>query len=81
MSHGNLLDNQRIIAEVMGHTPELVASWDGDFFASWLPLYDDMGLIGPVLQRPSHRKRSPRGRVQRVTDTVRFLIRHFVMYS
>ncbi|MRH92369.1 SDR family NAD(P)-dependent oxidoreductase [Nocardia sp. SYP-A9097] len=49
ISHGNLLHNQRAIAAAMGHTPELVSSWDGFLYASWLPMFHDMGLIGPVL--------------------------------
>ncbi|WNF00876.1 SDR family NAD(P)-dependent oxidoreductase [Streptomyces luomodiensis] len=49
VSHRNLLHNQRATAEGMGHTPELVASWEGDLIGSWLPVYHDMGLIGPVL--------------------------------
>ncbi|MFD7845660.1 fatty acyl-AMP ligase, partial [Nocardia sp. NPDC059764] len=50
VTHRNLLHNQRVIAEAMDHTPERVASWDGSMFVSWLPMYHDMGLIGPVLQ-------------------------------
>ncbi|MFE3767909.1 SDR family NAD(P)-dependent oxidoreductase [Streptomyces sp. NPDC059122] len=50
VTHGNLLHNQQAIAEVMGHTPELAASWDGVLAVSWLPMFHDMGLIGPVLQ-------------------------------
>ncbi|MFB8007968.1 SDR family NAD(P)-dependent oxidoreductase [Nocardia sp. NPDC056000] len=50
VTHGNLLHNESGIAEAFAHTPELVADWPGDLFASWLPVFHDMGLIGPVLQ-------------------------------
>lgn len=50
VTHRNLLHNQQAIAEAMDHSPERVASWDGSCFVSWLPVYHDMGLIGPVLQ-------------------------------
>ncbi|MBB5911784.1 FkbH-like protein [Nocardia transvalensis] len=50
VTHGNLLHNQRAIGEVMDDSPEKVADWDGAAFSvSWLPMYHDMGLIGPVL--------------------------------
>ncbi|MFR9752784.1 SDR family NAD(P)-dependent oxidoreductase [Nocardia sp. 004] len=49
VSHGNLLHNERVIAEVMGHTPERLAQAGDWFMASWLPMFHDMGLIGPVL--------------------------------
>lgn len=49
VTHGNLLHNQRAIAETMDHTPERVAESDGAMFVSWLPTFHDMGLIGPVL--------------------------------
>ncbi|MEV8596060.1 fatty acyl-AMP ligase [Streptomyces sp. NPDC052012] len=49
VTHGNLLDNQRIITERMGHTPDALAAHAGELFVSWLPVYHDMGLIGPVL--------------------------------
>ncbi|RMI33426.1 type I polyketide synthase [Nocardia stercoris] len=49
VTHENLLDNQRAIAESFGHTPERVAACDRSLFVSWLPMYHDMGLIGPVL--------------------------------
>ncbi|MGW2744061.1 fatty acyl-AMP ligase [Streptomyces sp. NPDC001450] len=49
VTHGNLLDNQRVITERMGHTPEVLAAHDHELFVSWLPVYHDMGLIGPVL--------------------------------
>ncbi|MDR4481691.1 MAG: amino acid adenylation domain-containing protein [Nitrospirales bacterium] len=43
VSHGNLLDNERVIMEAFGHTGQTVV-------LGWLPLYHDMGLIGNVLQ-------------------------------
>lgn len=49
VTHGNLLDNERVIAERMGHTPDAIAAYDHELFVSWLPVYHDMGLIGPVL--------------------------------
>lgn len=49
VTHGNLLDNERVITERMGHTPDAVAEHDHEMFVSWLPVYHDMGLIGPVL--------------------------------
>ncbi|MCH0565754.1 fatty acyl-AMP ligase [Streptomyces sp. MUM 2J] len=49
VTHGNLLDNQHVITDRMGHTPEAIAEHDGEMFVSWLPMYHDMGLIGPVL--------------------------------
>ncbi|MFJ6725220.1 fatty acyl-AMP ligase [Streptomyces sp. NPDC091281] len=49
VTHGNLLDNERVITARMGHTPEAIAAHDGELFVSWLPVYHDMGLIGPVL--------------------------------
>ncbi|MFJ9865633.1 fatty acyl-AMP ligase [Streptomyces sp. NPDC101165] len=49
VTHGNLLDNERVITERMGHTPEVLAAHDHELFVSWLPVYHDMGLIGPVL--------------------------------
>ncbi|MFF3686856.1 fatty acyl-AMP ligase [Streptomyces sp. NPDC002187] len=49
VTHGNLLDNQRVITERMGHTPDTIAEYDHELFVSWLPVYHDMGLIGPVL--------------------------------
>lgn len=49
VTHGNLLDNERIITERMGHTPDAVAEHGHEMFVSWLPVYHDMGLIGPVL--------------------------------
>ncbi|WP_367325380.1 fatty acyl-AMP ligase [Streptomyces sp. HUAS ZL42] len=49
VTHGNLLDNERVITERMGHTPEVIAQYDHELVVSWLPVYHDMGLIGPVL--------------------------------
>ncbi|MFE9773183.1 fatty acyl-AMP ligase [Streptomyces sp. NPDC005931] len=49
VTHGNLLDNERIITQRMGHTSDAVAAHGGELFVSWLPVYHDMGLIGPVL--------------------------------
>ncbi len=43
VSHGNLLQNQSIIARVFGQTDESV-------IVGWLPFYHDMGLIGNLLQ-------------------------------
>ncbi|WP_171013971.1 non-ribosomal peptide synthetase [Chitinivorax sp. B] len=43
ISHGNILQNQQLIREGMGNGPHTV-------FASWLPLFHDMGLIGNVMQ-------------------------------
>ncbi|WP_447963626.1 amino acid adenylation domain-containing protein [Nitrospira sp. Ecomares 2.1] len=43
VSHGNLLDNERVIKQAFGHTEQTVV-------LGWLPLYHDMGLIGNVLQ-------------------------------
>src|SRR5690606_32639495 len=49
VTHGNLLDNERVITERLGHTPDVLAAHDSELFVSWLPVYHDMGLIGPVL--------------------------------
>ncbi|WP_406165697.1 fatty acyl-AMP ligase [Streptomyces sp. NBC_00996] len=49
VTHGNLLDNERFITERMGHTTDTIAEYDHELFVSWLPVYHDMGLIGPVL--------------------------------
>jgi acyl-CoA synthetase (AMP-forming)/AMP-acid ligase II len=49
VTHGNLLDNERVLTESMGHTPDTIAEYDHEMFLSWLPVYHDMGLIGPVL--------------------------------
>ncbi|MEV6841743.1 AMP-binding protein, partial [Streptomyces sp. NPDC051133] len=49
VTHGNLLDNERIITEQMGHTPDSLAEYGHELFVSWLPVYHDMGLIAPIL--------------------------------
>jgi polyketide synthase 12 len=49
VTHGNLVDNERVLSERMGHTPEALAEYDNELFVSWLPVYHDMGLILPVL--------------------------------
>ncbi|MDO0917728.1 fatty acyl-AMP ligase [Streptomyces sp. DT2A-34] len=49
VTHGNLLANERVITERMGHTPDTIAEYGHEMFVSWLPVYHDMGLIGPVL--------------------------------
>ncbi|MFI5821319.1 fatty acyl-AMP ligase [Streptomyces rishiriensis] len=49
VTHGNLVDNERLLTERMGHTPEALAEYDNELFVSWLPVYHDMGLILPVL--------------------------------
>ncbi|MGW1957726.1 fatty acyl-AMP ligase [Streptomyces sp. NPDC001920] len=49
VTHQNLLDNARVISERMGHTPDVVDEYRHEMFVSWLPVYHDMGLIGPVL--------------------------------
>ncbi|WP_225836367.1 fatty acyl-AMP ligase [Streptomyces sp. NK08204] len=49
VTHGNLLDNQRVMTERMGHTPDAIAAHGGELYVSWLPVYHDMGLIAPVL--------------------------------
>ncbi len=43
VTHGNLLDNERMIQESFRQTEQSV-------IVGWLPLYHDMGLIGNVLQ-------------------------------
>ncbi len=43
VSHGNLICNQRMIHQASGHTSDSV-------FATWLPMYHDMGLIGNIIQ-------------------------------
>ncbi|HSC81218.1 MAG TPA: amino acid adenylation domain-containing protein [Chitinolyticbacter sp.] len=43
VTHGNLLHNQQTIREAMGNGAHTV-------FASWLPVYHDMGLVGNVMQ-------------------------------
>ncbi|MGW6412516.1 fatty acyl-AMP ligase [Streptomyces vinaceus] len=49
VTHGNLMDNERVLTERMGHTPEAISEYDNELFVSWLPVYHDMGLILPVL--------------------------------
>jgi acyl-CoA synthetase (AMP-forming)/AMP-acid ligase II len=43
VTHGNLLHNQRFIAERLEQSRETVG-------VSWLPMFHDMGLIGKVIQ-------------------------------
>jgi acyl-CoA synthetase (AMP-forming)/AMP-acid ligase II len=43
VTHGNLLQNQRLVKDRFGHSSTTV-------FAGWLPLHHDMGFIGNVLQ-------------------------------
>ncbi|HGM4807807.1 non-ribosomal peptide synthetase [Serratia marcescens] len=43
VTHANLMSNQRAIRQGMGNGDHTV-------FASWLPLFHDMGLIGNVMQ-------------------------------
>lgn len=43
VSHGNIMVNERAIADSMGFEPT-------DVMMSWLPLFHDMGLIGCLLQ-------------------------------
>lgn len=43
VTHGNLLHNQQSIQAAMGNGPHTI-------FASWLPLFHDMGLVGNVMQ-------------------------------
>ncbi|MCP5245534.1 MAG: fatty acyl-AMP ligase [Burkholderiales bacterium] len=43
VTHGNLMSNERVIAEAMGHDSDTVV-------VGWLPLFHDMGLIGNLLQ-------------------------------
>jgi acyl-CoA synthetase (AMP-forming)/AMP-acid ligase II/acyl carrier protein len=43
ITHGNLLENQRMIQHALGHTDSTRAT-------GWLPHYHDMGLIGNVVQ-------------------------------
>ena len=43
LTHGNLLHNQRFIAERLEQSRETVG-------VSWLPMFHDMGLIGKVIQ-------------------------------
>ncbi|WP_433567122.1 HAD-IIIC family phosphatase [Nocardia sp. CA-151230] len=49
LTHENLLHNQAAIADGLGHDHGIADSWDGALFASWLPMYHDMGLIAPLL--------------------------------
>ncbi|WP_405493168.1 HAD-IIIC family phosphatase [Nocardia sp. NBC_00511] len=49
LTHENLLHNQAALADGLGHDASIAESWDGALFASWLPLYHDMGLIAPLL--------------------------------
>jgi acyl-CoA synthetase (AMP-forming)/AMP-acid ligase II len=42
VSHGNLIRNERMVVEAMGHDEKTV-------FVGWLPLFHDMGLIGNLL--------------------------------
>lgn len=44
LSHANLLDNSRFIAEEFDHDPELSLGFN------WIPPFHDMGLIGAILQ-------------------------------
>ncbi|NQZ11895.1 MAG: AMP-binding protein, partial [Algicola sp.] len=43
VSHGNLMHNESLILQGMGHDKDTV-------MVGWLPLFHDMGLIGNVLQ-------------------------------
>jgi amino acid adenylation domain-containing protein len=43
ISHGNVVDNSRVIADRFGNTSSSTG-------VSWLPPYHDMGLIGGILQ-------------------------------
>ncbi|MDW6064737.1 fatty acyl-AMP ligase [Streptomyces sp. FXJ1.4098] len=49
VTHGNLMDNQRVLTAGFGHSPDAIAECGGELFVSWLPVYHDMGLIAPVL--------------------------------
>jgi acyl-CoA synthetase (AMP-forming)/AMP-acid ligase II len=44
LTHGNLLDNSRFIAEAFGHDPVTSLGFN------WIPPFHDMGLIGAILQ-------------------------------
>lgn len=50
VTHGNLMHNQQAIAEVMHNSAAAETSPRGVVAVSWLPVFHDMGLIGPVLQ-------------------------------
>ena len=50
LSHGNLMDNQRLIQSGFGHEVERIRGHEGDFGVTWLPLFHDMGLVGHVFQ-------------------------------
>jgi acyl-CoA synthetase (AMP-forming)/AMP-acid ligase II/alkylation response protein AidB-like acyl-CoA dehydrogenase/acyl carrier protein len=43
VTHGNIMANEEMIRKTFGHHSE-------SSFASWLPIYHDMGLIGNLLQ-------------------------------
>lgn len=43
VSHGNLLNNQKLIKEAFSHDRSTIV-------CSWLPPYHDMGLVGTILQ-------------------------------
>ncbi|MEV0064163.1 HAD-IIIC family phosphatase [Nocardia sp. NPDC050718] len=47
LTHANLLHNQAALTAGLGH--DRIADHDGALFASWLPMYHDMGLIAPLL--------------------------------
>jgi acyl-CoA synthetase (AMP-forming)/AMP-acid ligase II len=49
VTHGNLMDNEHVITERLGHTPDVLAEYDNELSVSWLPVHHDMGLIFPVL--------------------------------
>ncbi|TQM26373.1 type I polyketide synthase [Nocardia bhagyanarayanae] len=79
LTHRNLLHNQDAIAAGLGHDRALVESWDGALFASWLPMYHDMGLIAPllhtvylgansVLMSPLHFLQRPERWLQAISD-------------
>lgn len=44
LTHGNLLDNSRFIAQEFDHDPERSLGFN------WIPPFHDMGLIGAILQ-------------------------------
>src|SRR5947209_13018331 len=49
VTHGNLMDQQRVLVHCLGHTPEFLASRDADLLVSWLPVFHDFGLIANIL--------------------------------